>query len=236
MMAFAQTLEDELTDLGLRNSQFACKDNSPRSTGQLVSYRPGTFTSEMIFDLLCMIYVDDSAFFFGSRTYTEKGITLLFDHFSWFGLEMHIGTEKNPSKTECIFFLTPGFFNTQTLTLIDPTNPPWTSRKINWKTETHTRGWRIYQVQRNSDNQSERRICHLHQELQALGELHLILSPRWLWHRHTPSSRKHINGSPCQILDSCQRQKSQQVPHIPFHPYTFTPMGMWELGALYIHP
>ena len=34
---------------------------------------------------------------------------------------MHIGT-KNSSKTECVFFPPPGFFNTKTLTLTDPTN------------------------------------------------------------------------------------------------------------------
>ena len=42
-----------------------------------------------------MLYVDDGTFVFESRTDTEKGITLLSDHFARFGLEMHIGTEKN---------------------------------------------------------------------------------------------------------------------------------------------
>ena len=35
----------------------------------------------MLFDLFCMIYVDDGAFVFESRTDIEKGITLLSDHF-----------------------------------------------------------------------------------------------------------------------------------------------------------
>ena len=38
MMAFAKTLEDEWTALGLSKSQFVRKDNSPRSTGLLVSH------------------------------------------------------------------------------------------------------------------------------------------------------------------------------------------------------
>ena len=42
----------------------------------------------------------------------EKGITLLSDHFARFGLEMHIGTGKKTSNTECVFFLPPGFSNT----------------------------------------------------------------------------------------------------------------------------
>ena len=43
-----------------------------------------------------MIYVDYGAFVFELRTDTEKGITLLSNHFDRFRLEMQIGTEKNP--------------------------------------------------------------------------------------------------------------------------------------------
>ena len=43
MMAFAKTLEDKCTALGLSKYQFARKDNSPRSTGQLVSHQPRNF-------------------------------------------------------------------------------------------------------------------------------------------------------------------------------------------------
>ena len=52
----------------------------------------------MLFYLFCILYVDDGAFVFESRTDIEKWITLLSDHFTWFGLEMHIGTEKNPRR------------------------------------------------------------------------------------------------------------------------------------------
>ena len=64
-----------------------------------------------------MLYVDDGAFFFESRTDIEKVITLLSDHFAWFGLEIHIGTGKKTSKTECVFFPPPGFYNTLTIPL-----------------------------------------------------------------------------------------------------------------------
>ena len=94
MMAFYETLEDEWTALVLIQSQFACKYNSPRSTGKLVSHRPVTFTSGTLFGILCMIYVDDGAFVFESRTNIKKGITLLSDHFARFGIKMYIGTEK----------------------------------------------------------------------------------------------------------------------------------------------
>ena len=86
MMAFAEPQEDEWMDLGLSKAQFARKDNSPRSTGKLVSHQPGTFSSGILFDLLCMLYVDDGTFVFESRTDIEKGITLLSYHFARFGL------------------------------------------------------------------------------------------------------------------------------------------------------
>ena len=92
-------------------------DNSSRSTGQLVSHRPSTFWSQIIFDLFYMLYVDDSAFFFKSRNDIEKRITLLSDHFARFGLEIHIGTGGKPSNTECVFSLPPSFFKARTILL-----------------------------------------------------------------------------------------------------------------------
>ena len=122
MMAFAKTLEEEWTSLGLSKAQLAQKDNSPRSTVQLVSHQPGTFTCGALFDLFCMLYVDVGTFFFEYRTSVKIGIILLSNYFARFGLEMHINTGINPSKTECVFFPPPGFFNTCTFPLTDPTN------------------------------------------------------------------------------------------------------------------
>ena len=122
MMAFAETLEDEWTALGLSKSQFSRKDNSPMPTRKLVNHRPGTFLSGMLFEIFYMLYVDGGAFVFESRTNIKKGITLLSDHFARFGLKMHIGTEKKTLKTECVFSPPPGFFNTRTLPLTYPTN------------------------------------------------------------------------------------------------------------------
>ena len=110
MMAFAKTLEDEWTALVLSKAEFVCNDNSPRSTRKLVSHRPGTFSSGILFDLFCMLYVDNGAFVFEFRTDIKKGITLLSDNFSRFGLEMYIGTGGKSSKTECVFFPPPDFF------------------------------------------------------------------------------------------------------------------------------
>ena len=89
--------------LGLSKAQFVRKDNSPKSTGQLVSHRPGTLSSEILFDIFCILYVDGGAFVFESRTDIEKGITLLSDHFDRFGLEMHIGKGGNHQRLNTYF-------------------------------------------------------------------------------------------------------------------------------------
>ena len=99
MMTFSENLEDEWTALGLSKSQFSHIENSPTSTGKLVSHRPGTFTSGMLFYIFCMIYVYGGEFIFESGTDTKRGMTLLSDHFVMFSLEMHIRTGKKPSKT-----------------------------------------------------------------------------------------------------------------------------------------
>ena len=106
MMAFYKKLEDEWTDLGLSKAQFARKDNSPIYTGQLVSHQPCNFSSDMLFDLFCMLYVDDVTFVFESKTDIKKGITLFSDHFARFGLKMYIGTEKKLEHLMRIFTAT----------------------------------------------------------------------------------------------------------------------------------
>jgi hypothetical protein len=57
------------------------------------------------------LYVDDGAFVFASHADMTQGLALINCHFSRLGLEMHIGRGETPSKTECIFFPTPGFLD-----------------------------------------------------------------------------------------------------------------------------
>ena len=73
MMAFAKTLEDEWTSLRLSKAQFSRKDNSPISNRQLVIHRPGTLSSGMLFDIFCMLYVDNGAFVFDPGLTSKKG-------------------------------------------------------------------------------------------------------------------------------------------------------------------
>ena len=109
-MAFAETLEKEWTLNGITKEKLSRNNNSPLSDGQLISHQPRSFNRGALFELFCMLYVDDGAFVFESRHQLETGIPLILRHFAKFGLEMHIGKENKPSKTECVFFPTPGYF------------------------------------------------------------------------------------------------------------------------------
>jgi hypothetical protein len=40
-----------------------------------------------------------------------RGLAFVYWHFGCLGLKMHIGRGETPSKTECIFFPPPGFFD-----------------------------------------------------------------------------------------------------------------------------
>ena len=57
------------------------------------------------------LYVDDGAFIFSTRDNLIRGIGLVHHHFTQLGLEMHIGRGTTSSKTECVFFPPPRFFN-----------------------------------------------------------------------------------------------------------------------------
>mgnify|MGYP006196714589 FL=1 len=64
---------------------------------------------------MLFLYVDDGAFPFATREEMTRGATVIFDHFARFGLEMHLGYERDgkiqPSKTECVFFPPPQYFD-----------------------------------------------------------------------------------------------------------------------------
>ena len=75
----------------------------------------------MLFEIFCMLYVDDGAFAFVSRRDLEIGATLVYNQFARLGLEMHVGKENKKSKTECVFFPAPGHFKPPPL---PPSTPP----------------------------------------------------------------------------------------------------------------
>ena len=168
-MALDKTLEDKRTALVLSKAQFTRKDNSPRSTGKLVIHQPVMFISGTLFDIFCMLYVDYGSFIFESRSDIKKWINLLSNHFAGFGLEIHIGTKKSLKNLMCIL-LAFSFIQRTNFTARWPRQlHPGPPEKIKWEKETHTWGWRICQVQRNSNHQIERSIFIFTKHFKQLG-------------------------------------------------------------------
>jgi hypothetical protein len=62
------------------------------------------------YGILQCLYVDDGAFPFGTREDLQRGMELIYHHFARFRMEMHFGRGNSESKTECVFFPQPQFF------------------------------------------------------------------------------------------------------------------------------
>ena len=98
-----------------------------------------------------MLYVDDGAFPFTSRLDMMKGVNLIFSHFAKFGLEMHIGKGIKDSKTECVFFPPPGYFDSTKEILHFPTS----ESDITIKVKKESLKLRIEREDRAYDNSQE---------------------------------------------------------------------------------
>jgi hypothetical protein len=81
--------------------------------GKLRGHLPKDYLSRALtaVEILQCLYVDDGAFIFATRASLTKGLNLIYKHFARLGLKMHIGQGNSPSKTECVFFPPPGFFD-----------------------------------------------------------------------------------------------------------------------------
>ena len=112
MTAFAETLETVWREQNIPILKVMTASNDNLINGKICSHTPNTYMSKKLtaYEILQCLYVDDGAFPFGSREDLKRGMNLIFHHFSRFGLEMHIGRGKTPSKTECVFFPPPQFF------------------------------------------------------------------------------------------------------------------------------
>jgi hypothetical protein len=115
MSAFAKTLEIEWKNAGIDVCTVKSVIGSELANGggKLRGHLPKDYLSWSLtaVEILQCLYVDDGAFIFTSRTDLTMGLDLIYKHFARFGLEMHIGREGFPSKTECVFFPPPGFFD-----------------------------------------------------------------------------------------------------------------------------
>ena len=111
MMAFVEVIEQEWDKNGKEKIRFKRHSNSPHSAGRVTSHPAKNFSQGTLFDIFCILYVDDGAFTFSSRYDLEKGVKLVYETFAKLGPQMHIGTTEKASKTEFVFFPAPGHFD-----------------------------------------------------------------------------------------------------------------------------
>ena len=107
VMAFAETLEKEWIKTDLNMVNLRRHTHSLRNVGKLTRHKKKRFEKGTLLVLLCVLYVDDDAFTFEDRDQLTRGLTLIYHHFTKFGLKMHIGKGKKASKTDCVFFPLP---------------------------------------------------------------------------------------------------------------------------------
>ena len=107
VMVFAKTLEKEWIKADLTMVSLRQHTHSPRNVGKLTGHKKNSFEQGTLLALFCVLYVDDGAFTFEDRDQLTRGLNLIYQHFTRFGLEMHIGKGKKASKTECVFFPPP---------------------------------------------------------------------------------------------------------------------------------
>jgi hypothetical protein len=109
MSAAAETLEAAWKQAGIKVPTAAHTPANILNTGCVRGHTPHMYTSRKLtaYEICQLLYVDDGAFPFPTRDALIKGLALVHSHLAHFGLEVHIGRNGNPSKTECVFFPPP---------------------------------------------------------------------------------------------------------------------------------
>jgi hypothetical protein len=113
MSAAAETLESAWKQAGIEVLTMAHTSDNELDTGYVQGHTPRMYTSSKLtaYDIYQLLCVNNGTFPFPTRAALMKGLTLVHSHLTRFGLEVLIGRSGNPSKTECIFFPPPQFFD-----------------------------------------------------------------------------------------------------------------------------
>ena len=91
--------------------------HSPCDVGKLTGHKKNKFEQGTLLALFCVLYVYNGAFTFEDQDQLTRGLNLIYQQFTRFGLEMHIGKGKKAYKTKCFFF-PPLVFLRRKLTLL----------------------------------------------------------------------------------------------------------------------
>ncbi len=113
MSAAAETLESAWKQANVEVLTVVHSPYNAMEAGCVRGHTPRMYLSSRLtaYKIYHLVYVEDGAFPFPTCAALIKGLTLVHSHFARFGLEVHIGRNGNPSKTECVFFPPPQFFD-----------------------------------------------------------------------------------------------------------------------------
>jgi hypothetical protein len=130
MSAAAETLEPAWRQAGIKVLTVAHTKDDEINTGYVWGHTPRMYTSRKLtaYEIYQLLYVDDGAFPFPTRDALIKGLSLIYSHLACFGLKVHIGRGDKSSKTECVFFPPPQFFNDSRFSdpaITDGIDEPW---------------------------------------------------------------------------------------------------------------
>ena len=89
--------------------------HSPRDVVRLTGHKKKYFEHGTLLALFCVLYVDDGDFPFEYCKQLTRGLSLIYSHFTRFGLKMHVEKGEKAPKTECIFFPPPGLFGRKSI-------------------------------------------------------------------------------------------------------------------------
>jgi len=117
MTAFAKLLEKEYDRNNIKKIELHWASEEDFVNGNVILKEPQAktllvngkeWTKSYNWEAMLFLYVDNGAFPFATREEMTQGATVIFDHFARFGLEMHLGYEKDgkiqPLKTQCVIF------------------------------------------------------------------------------------------------------------------------------------
>jgi hypothetical protein len=113
MSAAAETLESAWKKANIEVLTVAHSPDNALDAGCVRGHTPRMYLSRRLttYEIRQLLYVDNGAFPFPRCAALIKGLTLMHSHLARFGLEVHIGRNGDPSKTECDFFPPPQFFD-----------------------------------------------------------------------------------------------------------------------------
>ena len=103
MHFLSEIIEKKFIEAGIVPIKFFHDSNYHNNGGQLIKYSLKR-NHRSVDNLFLLLYVDDGAGIFSSRSDAITGSNIIFKEMARLGLNMHIGRNKKPSKTEAVFF------------------------------------------------------------------------------------------------------------------------------------